>query len=51
MFNLKSLTDAIEGLVEHEEVQDFLSGLDLGKFKTIEVLKNCDWCCRARFIG
>lgn len=36
-FNLKSPTDAIEGLVEYEGVQYFLSGLGLGKFKTIEV--------------
>lgn len=41
-FNLKSPTNAIEGLVEHEGVQYLLSGLGLGKFKTIEVFENGD---------
>jgi hypothetical protein len=41
-FNLKSPSDAIEGLVEREGVKYFLSGLGLGKFKTIEVFENGD---------
>ena len=50
-FNLKSPTNAFEGLVEHEGVESFLNGLSLRKFKTIEVFENGDRCCRAHFIA
>ena len=50
-FNLKSSTNAVEGLVEHEGVESFLNGLSLRKFKTIEVFENGDRCCRAHFIA
>jgi hypothetical protein len=46
-FNLKSPTNAVEGLVEHG-VESFLNGLSLRKFKTIEVLENGD---RVHFIA
>jgi hypothetical protein len=41
-FNLKSPTDAVEGLVEREGVKYFLSGLGFGNLKTIEVFENGD---------
>jgi hypothetical protein len=49
-FNLKSPTNAVEGLAEHG-VESYLNGLSLRKFKTIEVLENGDRRCRVHFIG